>query len=353
MIKQNKVSKYVLYAIGEIVLVVIGILIALQLNTNKENKIKSDLGYTYLKEMKNDLRDDFFEMDNIIRHLNKNIKRQEGALNTKNINELPLDSIRMIINPLEIDFTIGDLTFAKMKNLGITSITNNDIVSSRINRYYNFEFVNMKSDLEEYSVHYKKHLDFLNSKQDAIDFSFNPKEEFEFAALYKQSRKELNNQNRINSIKFITSIKGRMLIIKDLNEKKSLLWFMKYYSETAQELIEMIYDELKNNNPQIEPLFLFPSQVDFNKITLSKDALIKYVGKYKSEDNGDIIVSTEGKRIYVEFVNGSTLEVFPFEKDKFFHDSFFFHIQFNKDKGKIIGLTQNSGGRKWEFIKTK
>ncbi len=36
MIKENKVSKYLLYAIGEIILVVIGILIALQVNTWNE-----------------------------------------------------------------------------------------------------------------------------------------------------------------------------------------------------------------------------------------------------------------------------------------------------------------------------
>jgi len=38
MIKENKVTKYLLYAIGEIVLVVIGILIALQINNNNEEK---------------------------------------------------------------------------------------------------------------------------------------------------------------------------------------------------------------------------------------------------------------------------------------------------------------------------
>jgi len=36
MIKENKVSKYLLYAIGEILLVVIGILIALQINNNND-----------------------------------------------------------------------------------------------------------------------------------------------------------------------------------------------------------------------------------------------------------------------------------------------------------------------------
>jgi hypothetical protein len=38
MIKENRASKYLLYAIGEIVLVVIGILIALQINTWNENR---------------------------------------------------------------------------------------------------------------------------------------------------------------------------------------------------------------------------------------------------------------------------------------------------------------------------
>ena len=42
MLTGNKFSKYLIYAIGEIVLVVIGILIALQLNNLKEKK-KNDI----------------------------------------------------------------------------------------------------------------------------------------------------------------------------------------------------------------------------------------------------------------------------------------------------------------------
>jgi len=40
MIKENKVIKYILYAIGEIILVVIGILIALQINNKNEDRIQ-------------------------------------------------------------------------------------------------------------------------------------------------------------------------------------------------------------------------------------------------------------------------------------------------------------------------
>jgi len=48
MIKENKVSKYLLYAIGEIVLVVIGILIALQINNNNEQRKVREKEQTYL-----------------------------------------------------------------------------------------------------------------------------------------------------------------------------------------------------------------------------------------------------------------------------------------------------------------
>tara|TARA_R110001632_G_scaffold43376_1_gene109922 strand:+ start:78612 stop:78830 length:219 start_codon:yes stop_codon:yes gene_type:complete len=60
LLSENKFSKYLIYAIGEIILVVIRILIALQLNTSKENREKSDLGYKYLSEMKQEVQGDLF-----------------------------------------------------------------------------------------------------------------------------------------------------------------------------------------------------------------------------------------------------------------------------------------------------
>ncbi|WP_296317133.1 DUF6090 family protein, partial [Winogradskyella sp. UBA3174] len=58
LLTENKINKYVLYAIGEIVLVVIGILIALQLNTWKENNTNRQVETTYLKGILNNLDQD-------------------------------------------------------------------------------------------------------------------------------------------------------------------------------------------------------------------------------------------------------------------------------------------------------
>ena len=53
LLSENKFSKYLIYAIGEIILVVIGILIALSINTwneNKKNKIKEIKSLTELRK---------------------------------------------------------------------------------------------------------------------------------------------------------------------------------------------------------------------------------------------------------------------------------------------------------------
>jgi hypothetical protein len=56
--EQNKTSKYFKYAIGEIILVVIGILIALQINNWNENQKQNNIKDAYLKSIEKELRTD-------------------------------------------------------------------------------------------------------------------------------------------------------------------------------------------------------------------------------------------------------------------------------------------------------
>ena len=58
MLIENKFSKYLIYAIGEIVLVVIGILIAFQVNNWNENRKREDLKNDYIFSLKSDFQAD-------------------------------------------------------------------------------------------------------------------------------------------------------------------------------------------------------------------------------------------------------------------------------------------------------
>ncbi|NNL15389.1 MAG: hypothetical protein HKO81_01955 [Flavobacteriaceae bacterium] len=64
--KTGNTSKYLKYAIGEILLVVIGILIALQINNWNENRKAAIIGKQFLYGIKEDLKKDLVRIDSIV-----------------------------------------------------------------------------------------------------------------------------------------------------------------------------------------------------------------------------------------------------------------------------------------------
>ena len=68
---QNRVSKYLLYAIGEIVLVVFGILIALQVNNWNESNKRARAETEFLKGVQNDLSVDMNYINMVLHKLRK------------------------------------------------------------------------------------------------------------------------------------------------------------------------------------------------------------------------------------------------------------------------------------------
>ena len=58
MLTENKFNKYLIYAIGEIILVVIGILIALQINNSNENRKERILENNLINKISINIEDD-------------------------------------------------------------------------------------------------------------------------------------------------------------------------------------------------------------------------------------------------------------------------------------------------------
>jgi len=62
MLTENKFSKYLIYAIGEIILVVIGILIALSINTSKEEFLEKKSTINIFEQIQRDLTNDSLQL---------------------------------------------------------------------------------------------------------------------------------------------------------------------------------------------------------------------------------------------------------------------------------------------------
>jgi hypothetical protein len=93
LLTENKFSKYLLYAIGEIGLVVIGILIALSINNwNEENKGNS-LKSTYIKSLKSDLEIDMIFLNSEIEFLQNDLTKNKSLsarLSSSKATETPI-----------------------------------------------------------------------------------------------------------------------------------------------------------------------------------------------------------------------------------------------------------------------
>jgi hypothetical protein len=84
LLTENKFSKYLLYAVGEIILVVIGILIALQVNNWNQNINSKNELTQIVKEVRNDLNKDIEFLTMMIKISEETIYSIDNLLNKDN-----------------------------------------------------------------------------------------------------------------------------------------------------------------------------------------------------------------------------------------------------------------------------
>jgi len=107
MLKENKTGTYFKYAFGETVLVVLGILIALQVNNWNQLRLEKNIMNAYYTKLDNTLEDDIKELRKSTDHLNStgdNLKRCLEILNTKN--EADIEELKAKIGTLDDPFVI-------------------------------------------------------------------------------------------------------------------------------------------------------------------------------------------------------------------------------------------------------
>jgi len=154
LLTENKFSKYLLYAIGEIVLVVIGILIALQINNDNEIRKSREKELHYLNNIKSDLQLNINEIQDYIdirsRRIvsaNKVIEHFEGKPLTD------LDEFnRNIVNIYTWrKFYQINNTFQELTNSGNLALISNDSIK---NTLLNLETLYKKLKYEEEHFRY-------------------------------------------------------------------------------------------------------------------------------------------------------------------------------------------------------
>ena len=153
--KQNKTTKYFKYAIGEIVLVVIGILIALSINNWNEDIKKNSKKLNVLKALKTEFTENLSQLNSITTYHNKALNAALSILDLRatGIDHISKDSLNILFRNVQYNYTFDP------RNGGLrTAISSGDIhlITNEKLLTLLFEWQDVVADLRE---------DELNSRE--------------------------------------------------------------------------------------------------------------------------------------------------------------------------------------------
>jgi len=152
LLTENKFSKYLIYAIGEIILVVIGILIALQINNFNNEKQLREIEQEYLLSLQT-------EFETNLKKINKSILENEKRVNaTENMLTLFDSNVRDTINGNEISNMIYSVVATEATYQPSKGVLTDIISSGNLNLIKN-------KQLRQYLASFESKLDFMQTQQ--------------------------------------------------------------------------------------------------------------------------------------------------------------------------------------------
>ncbi|WP_350293377.1 DUF6090 family protein [uncultured Croceitalea sp.] len=140
MLSEGKTGKYFKYAIGEIILVVIGILIALQINNWNENRKANTLEKSYYCLLLDDLKQDKQQVDVL-----KTLVKERISYSNQMISVIQQDqsdatkfgeNLRYAIRLAANSFQPNDATYEDIKSSGNLSIIKDKKIVKALNTYF-------------------------------------------------------------------------------------------------------------------------------------------------------------------------------------------------------------------------
>ena len=158
LLTENKFSKYLIYAIGEIILVVIGILIALGINNNNNFNEQRKLEQEYLTSLQSEFKTNLDKINTSIKVNEQRVQTLEKVLTLFNKNAL--DTIR----PQAISQLLGPIFGNDIQYVPATGVLNDIISSGKLNLILN---KNLRQDLASF----ESTINVLSTQLNDADFT--------------------------------------------------------------------------------------------------------------------------------------------------------------------------------------
>ena len=248
LMKQNKVRSYLFYAVGEILLVVIGILIALQVNNWNEQRKQQQLSREFLNEMIKDLAADTTQFAYMIERLDDVIEAELAVLSKSEYT--PDDMTAYVIPAMGASTfrrTINHRTFQKIQNSGNSNLEGYEELYDALSDYYietNRDLtVQTEWSLDQYRTNREVFDDFVIEGGYEMPVLNVSEDEDEMKSFTRVWLFESPRESRLLT-NFLSTASGRNYIAKNVSVHLPIRQKYRQYKQEAAGLIEQIKQEL-------------------------------------------------------------------------------------------------------------
>ena len=215
-IKTGKLKQYTLYAIGEILLVVIGILIALGINSRVEQNKQKELEQTYLKALLNDFEINQRKLNNLIAANQNNYDNSLkliGLIGKEHVEENEFAKLMVTTFSYDIHYNPNNAVLDELLNTGNLKSISSTYLRQRLTVWI-ATLDDVKSQEEELAKQREKAMEILLSDKynmrSLLDETGISIDELKLAPTAKESAfEELLNNNSFESRMLLFALTSR------------------------------------------------------------------------------------------------------------------------------------------------
>jgi len=227
LMEKNKTRKYLKYAVGEIVLVMIGILLALQVNNWNENRKISNTEQLLLRDLRTEIQSNIVALDEII-------KSHSSSLDAIITLDSVITNLRQVNRPLELGRLLGAHDYNSTYDPR-TGILNSIINSGKLDYISNRELRYKFSSLNDI---------IIDTNESADEFS-EMRAQFYWPLLGQFYDRQTVGRFKFNREKIINSSEFNWwLLLAKINRKEGLVE-ENDLMKTLKEILELIDSEIK------------------------------------------------------------------------------------------------------------
>lgn len=236
----NQFLKYSRYAVGEIVLVVIGILIALQVNNWNEARKASNYEEALLRELEVSLQNDLNHFEFLYERMDNKRKSMNDFLDQLKNGQKVYDSV-MLKNyqglTLGIEITMDRAAYESLKSKGIHLIQDPQL---------------RQHIIELYEIHYSRISSFINGYYQ-LNYNRNVslKEKIEDIYLVRENDSIWSAKKRIDYNSLLYNSDFNKLIKMELDEYDNNIRRLNWAQRIASRELEHI-QRILNNGPEVD-----------------------------------------------------------------------------------------------------